>query len=270
MYLIASNLTTRSAKVEQIVRYAKTAGWDASSQPAGLLKELAGRCAASGADALEINVQQHYDQPEAMEFAVKAVQQATDLRLCLSSNIPEVLDAGLRLCKRPPILNYVSVNEIRLRNLFPAAAKYRASVILLVSDPSSPTDARDMLEKTAILVGAANEAGITNDRIMVDPGLIHVTSEPGQRHLAEIIEFLRSLPEAVDPPIGTTCWLTNSSTGAPASRRKTIETALLALLAGAGLSSVFLDILRPENQRTARLIKIFTNQLVYSDSEIDS
>ncbi len=111
-------------------------------------------------------------------------------------------------------------------------------MVLLVSDPAAPTDAREMLRKTAILVGAANETGIPNDDIFVDPGLIHITSELGQRHLVEIMEFLRRLPEVTEPPVKSTCWLANSSAGAPRRLRPVIETALLPMLAGAGLSSV--------------------------------
>ncbi|OGO38323.1 MAG: hypothetical protein A2147_02705 [Chloroflexi bacterium RBG_16_57_8] len=269
MFLIASNLTTRDTKVEQAMRYAKVAEWEVNSQPAESLKELTERCATAGANAIEINTQQHYDLPEAMAFAVNVVQQQCDLQLCLSSNNAETLEAGLRACKRPPLVNYVSVDEARLKEALPAAARHNAGVIFLVSDPSSPTDAREMLQKAAILVGAANAAGISNDRILVDPGLIHVTSALGQRHLVEVVEFMRNLPDATDPEVRSTCWLANSSTGAPRRRRSIIETSLLPMLAGAGLSSVFLDVLRSENRRAARLVKIFKNELVYSDGDIE-
>ena len=124
-----------------------------------------------------------------------------------------------------------------------------------------------MLQKAAILVGAANEVGITNDRIFIDPGLVHITSEYGQRHLVQIIEFLSHLSEIVDPPVNSTCWLANSSAGSNQRTRTVIETTLLSFLAGAGLSSVFIDVLRPENQRALRMVKIFRNELIYSSSE---
>lgn len=269
MFLIASNLTTRDARVEQIMRYCKEAGWGVGSEPAGMLKEIAKQCVAAGAEALEIDTQQHHDQPEAMEFAVRAVQEVSDLQLCLSSNSAETLEAGLNVCKKPPLVNYVSIDQSRLEKIVPVAARRGAGIVLLVSDPASPGDAREMLQKAAVLVGVANGAGIPNDRIMVDPGLIHVTSEAGQRHLAEVIEFLRDLPDAVEPPVRSTCWLTNSSAGAPADRRPTIEASLLPMMAGAGLSSVFLDILHTEVRRAARLVRIFNDELVYSHSELD-
>ncbi|MDO8568886.1 MAG: hypothetical protein Q7R57_09270 [Dehalococcoidales bacterium] len=52
-----------------------------------------------------------------------------------------------------------------------------AEVVLLTSDPAAPTDAREMLEKAAVLVGAANEVGIPNENLFLDPGLIHITHD---------------------------------------------------------------------------------------------
>lgn len=233
------------------------------------MQDLTEQCVTAGADALEINVQQYHDLPEAMEFAVNAVQQATDLQLCLSANNAQVIEAGLRTCKRPPLVNYISIDETRLKNMLPIVANHGAGVVLLVSDPTAPTDAREMLQKAAILVGAANEVGIPNDDIFIDPGLIHITSDRGQRHLVEVMEFLRALPDATEPAVRSTCWLANSSAGASRRLRSAIETTLLPMLAGAGLSSVFLDVLRRENRRAVRLIRMFDNEVVYSDSEVE-
>jgi 5-methyltetrahydrofolate corrinoid/iron sulfur protein methyltransferase len=269
MLVIANNITTRNSQVAGIFRQSGAEEWKTSSNAARELGELASRCAAAGAGAVEINVQQRFDTPEAMRFAVKVVQQATDLQLCLSANTAAALEAGLKECRKPPLANYISFDEARLKEMLPVIARHNAGVILLVSDPAAPADAREMLEKTAILVGAANEAGITNDRIIVDPGLIHVTADIGQRHLTEVFEFIRALPDATEPPVRSTCWLANCSTGAPRRLRPAIETALLPMLAGIGLSSVFLDVLQRLNRRAARLIGIFSNEVVYSDSEID-
>ncbi len=270
MFLIANNISTREAKVERILRQAESAGWDIESEPARMLKSLVKQCLDCGADALEINTQQHDDRPEAMDFAVRVAQQVTDGQLCLSTNNAETLEAGLKACRRPPLANYVSPSGERLQEMLPAVARYGAGVILLVSDPVMASDAREMLQKTAILVGAANEVGIPNDSILIDPGLIHITGDAGQRHMVEVFQFLRALSDVSEPAVKSTCWLANCSAGAPPRSRPVIETALLSMLAGAGLSSVFLNVLRPQNRRIARLIKIFNNELIYSDGELES
>ncbi len=106
-------------------------------------------------------------------------------------------------------------------------------------------------------------------RILIDPGLIHITGDIGQRYLCEVTELLKALPELFAPPIKTTCWLGNASIGAPSRLRTVIETGLLAVLSGLGLSSVFLDVLKRENMRMVRLIRILNNEIVYSDGELE-
>ena len=267
MFFIANNITTRKRAVSQIFRQAKTYSY--VSNAIIRLQELTKQCVQAGADAIEINIQQYHDQPKAMEFAVNAIQRVADVQLCLSTNNAEAVEAGLQACKRPPIVNYVSVDEARLRDMLPIIGRHKAEVVLLVSDPSAPTDAQEMMQKAAILIGAANETGIPNERILIDPGLIHVTSAIGQRHLAEVREFLQVLPRTFEPPVRSTCWIANSSAGAPRPLRPVIEMALLPMLAGLGLSSVFMDVLRRDNMRTARLIKIFNDESVYSEGDIE-
>lgn len=266
MFVIANNITTRHAKVDQIFRQAKTTGWDPDQTPARALRELVRQCNMAGAGGIEINIQQHHHPPEAMEFAVKIVQQSTSCQLVLSTNNAEALEAGLRACKQHlPVANYIAVDEARLRDMLPLIARYGAEVILLVTNPAMPAEARDMLKAAAVLVGAANEVGIPNDHILVDPGILHITTPAGQQHLGQVIEFLTALPEAFDPPVRSTCWLNNVSAGAGVRLRPFIEMGLLALLGGLGLSSVFLDVFNSEHMRMAKLIDIFRNKVVYAD-----
>ncbi len=269
MLVIANNITTRSAKVNRVFQQLKTTAWSPEQPPAMMLKELAERCIAAGADVLDINIQQHYDRPEAMEFAVKAVQEVTDHQLCLSTANAEALEAGLRACRRFPLVNYISIDKVRLQKMLPLVAKHGAEVLLLITDPTMPADAEEMLKKSAILVGAANEMGIPNDRILIDPGLFHISSDMGQRHLVEVMEFLRALPEVFEPPVRTSCWIDNASAGAPTRLRPAIATALLAMLAGLGLSSTFLDVLKRENMRMVRLIRVLKNEAVYAHQDIE-
>jgi len=268
MLVVANNISTRNIQVARLFRQKISGCEDADSRAYSSLQNLAEACLKSGANMLEINLQQRFDKPEYAEFAVNAVQDICDCQLCLSVNNVDTLEAGLKTCRRPPLVNYVTFETGRLEETLPLAAKHNADIVLLISDPSSPGDARQMLEKAAILVGAANNAGIPNERILIDPGIFHVTKEPGQRHLREVIEFLRNVPEFFDPQVKTTCWLSNSSAGAPSRLRPVVETMLLAVLFGTGLSSVFLDVLKLENQRAIRLLKIFNNDEVYADDSL--
>ncbi len=269
MFIIANNISTREAKINKIVRQLKDSGWSIYGEPAKSLQEIVKQCVAAGTNAIEINIQQHFDTPEAMQTVVNIIQQATDLPLCLSSHNVETLHTGIDACKTPPIVNYVSLEEARLKELLPVVAQHKARVVLLVSDPAAPTDAKEMLEKAVVLIGAANEVGITNDLIFLDPGLIHIGSDLGPRHLAQVMDFVQASLEAFPTPVKTTCWLSNISTGTPARLRPYLEVTLLAMLAGLGLSSVFMNVLEKRNIQTARLINVFNNETVYADALID-
>lgn len=268
MLVIATNITTRSERVRQACRRLKVREGDDESA-ASVLQDLAKQCVAAGADAIEINTQQYQDRPEAMEFAVKAIQQVTDSQLCLSTNNAEAVEAGLQACRRAALVNYVSIDESKLREILPLVARHGAEAILLITDPAVPRDAQEMLKRATVLIGAANEAGISNDRIMVDPGLLHITSDIGQRHFVQVMEFLRALPEASDPAVKSTCWIGNTSAGAPTRLRSAINTAVLAVLSGLGLSCAFLNVLKVENMRMVRLIRILRNQAMYSERDLE-
>ena len=263
MLVIASNITTRDPKIERILRKVDL------KATRNEIQELARRCVAAGANMLDLNIQQHHDRPDVMAFLVGAVQEVADRRLCLSTGNAVTLEAGLKACDCPPLVNYVSIDQTRLRDMLPLAAQHGAGVVLLVGDAANPGDAEQLAKKAAILVGAAGEVGIPNDSILIDPGLIHITADIGQRYLGEVMEFLKALPELFTPVVSSTCWLGNISVGAPASLRPVVETAALAMLAGVGLSSVFLDVLKRENMRMVRLTRILRNEVIYSDGELE-
>ena len=275
MLVIASNITTRNRKVAEALkpRLAESVSQKASDkikkERAEFLQKLAKRCVAVGADVLDINLQQRYDEPHIMKFAVETIQDVTDRQLCLSSNRAETLKAGLQACRRPPIVNYISLDKERLEEALPIAALHGAEVILLIADPIASAGIEDNLKFAAVLVGAANESGISNDHIILDPGVLHVTSDIGQSHSKTLLELLPALSEAFDPPIRTTCWINNVSAGAPRRLRPAINNTFLAMMSAAGLSSAFLDVLNKELMRRIRLIKILKDEAIYSDRDVE-
>ncbi len=275
MLAIANNLTTRNRKVAEALRPRTAESVSAKAaerykkERTDFLQDLATQCVRAGADIIEINLQQRYDEPEIMKFAVETVQKATDRQLCLSSRNANTLKAGLRACWRPPVVNYISLSVERLEETLPIAARYGAEIILLIADPTAPTTIDDILKSAAVLVGAANESGIPNNNIYLDPGVLHVTSDLGQRYSRMLFELLPALAETFDPPIKTTCWINNISAGAPRRLRPIINNTFLAMLGGVGLSSAFVDVLNKDTMRTIRLIRMLKDEIIYSDRELE-
>lgn len=275
MQIIASNITTRNRtiagalKQRPIEAAAHQVSQKTRRERVELLQGIAKQCLAAKANILDINLQQRYDRPEVMKFIVDTVQAVSDAQLCLSSNRPETLDAGLAACKQPPIVNNVSLDQQQLTAILPLVARYNASVILVPTIMAAPGSAENILASAAALVGAANEAGISNDRIVIDPGVFHVTSDIGQRHLKTLTDLLPAIAEAFDPPVRTTCWINNISAGITPRLRPVVNRVFLAVLAGLGLSSAFVDVLDKDAMRTVRIVSILRGNLIYSDRELE-
>jgi cobalamin-dependent methionine synthase I len=275
MLAIANNITTRNRRVSEALKLRPAESISPKvadrikKERVDFLQELASDCIEAGADILDINLQQRYDEPEIMKFAVETVQGAVNCQLCLSSNRVDTLESGLRACKRPPIVNYVSLDSEKLKDILPLIARYKAEVILVVSSPTALNSTEDILKAAAVLAGAANESGISNKRIILDPGVLHVTSDAGQRHAKTLLELLPAFSEIFDPPIRTTSWINNVSAGAPRRLRPVINNTFLAMLAGVGLSSAFVDALNSGTMRTVRLIRILRDDAIYSDRDVD-
>ena len=267
MYVIANNISTRKKEVADIFATARDGDWQ-DPGAVSRLRMLTEKCVTAGADALEIDLQQRYEKPEAIEFAVNTVQSATRKQICISARDIDVLEAGLKMCRIPPIVNYVSLHEECYADKLQLAGRYGAEVVLLVSQAMNPSDSRAMLNDAAVLIEAAGRAGIPSQSLLIDPGLIHIRYDIGQQHLLEAVEFLKTLPEIARPPVRNTCWLGNASAGIPSSLKPAVETSLLSLLRGVGLQTVFSDVLGIDIMRSVRLLKVFTGQTVYSDAYI--
>lgn len=275
MLVIANNISLRNRKIAQAFkrRPAEVASPRAAErlreERIGILQDFAHRCAAAGADVLELNMPQQRGGEQVMKLAVEAIQGVVDLQLCLSTYYAGAMEAGIQACSRPPIVNYVSFDEMKLRGILPLVAKYGAEVILVPVKPGSIVTAEEMVQAAAVLVGAANESGIPNDRILVDLGAMHVTSSEGQSSLPTLLELLPDLGEVFEPPVRTTCRVSNVSAGAPRRLRPSIESVFLAMLSSLGLSSAFLDVFSKETMRTVRLIRMLKNQIVYSERGVE-
>lgn len=259
MQVIANNIASRNTKVAQALRKA-----DAS-----FIQELTRQCLANGADILDINLQHEFDRPKTMVFVAQAVQEVADVQLCLSSNSAETLEAGIRKCKRPPIVNYISLQEEKIQKFLPLAARHNADVILLPTGSAPATGGEDVLRSASVLVGAANEVGITNNRILIDPGVFHITTMEGQHHTQVLFDLIPALAETFEPQVRTTCWVENISAGIPARLRPRLNGAFLTMLSVLGLSTVFLDVLNKETERSLRLARILKGELIYSDRDAE-
>ena len=258
------------AIAENINVMSKSIGQAMQDRDPGPIQKLAQECTAAGADILDINLgPARKGGPELMEWVVQTVQEASDLQLCLDTSNHEAMEAGIKVCKKKPLLNSFSAQPDKMENILPLAGKYECEIIGLTMSTHIPIDADERIAIAYELVAAANAVGVPNERIWIDPIILPIGVEVGQAHAVAVQAVLRALPELFEEPVQTTCGLSNTSNGAPDELRSSIERAYLPMLAASGMTSAILNAKDKEMMRTVRLINALQNTSLYSVSDAD-
>jgi 5-methyltetrahydrofolate corrinoid/iron sulfur protein methyltransferase len=227
------------------------------------LQELARRCEQAGAQILDINPgflsARHEDR---MVFLVEAVQQVSRLRLMLDSPNPKVLAKGLAACDQPPILDALTLEEEKLREILPLAVAHDTGLVLLLLDERSfpPPSLEGKVTVAMQLREAALAAGVKEERLIFDPVLPNLSWPDAWAQVGAIIKLVRLLADGAlfQSNARTMVGLSNLRSGLRHTYPNTIDEACLYLLAGAGLTYVLADALQREIMAAVRL----SNQVV--------
>jgi cobalamin-dependent methionine synthase I len=230
---------------------------------------MARDCTAAGADLLDINLgPARKGGPELMEWMVNTIQEVSDLQLCLDTSNHEAMEAGIQACKQPPLLNSFSAQPDKMENILPLAAKYDCEIIGLTMSTNIPKDANERLAIAYEVVMAANELGVPNSKIWIDPIVMPIGV--AQDHAVPVMEVVKGITEMfADDPVQMTCGLSNVSNGAPDELRSSIERAYLPMLACCGMTSAICNAKDPEMMRTIRLINALQDKALYSVSDAE-
>lgn len=260
MRVIAENINVMNKKIGEAMQ-------NRNPEP---VQKLARECTEAGADLLDINLgPARKDGPALMEWMVKTVQEVSDLQLCLDTSNHEAMEAGIKACHKPPLLNSFSAQPDKMENILPLAAKYDCEIIGLTMSTHIPIDADERIAIAYELVAAANALGIPNERIWIDPIILPIGVEVGQAHAVAVQKVLKALPELFEEPVQSTCGLSNVSNGAPNELRSAIERVFLPMLAACGMTSAICNAKDPEIMRTVRLINDLNNEALYSVSDAE-
>ena len=176
---------------------------------------------------------------EMMEWLVSCVQESVDTPLSLDSTNPDAIEAGLKVCKKRALINSVSLQPERLERILPLATKYNAEMIgLLWGTDGMPRDVNERCMLTVNLVYAANENGVPNENIWVDPIATPISGDVAK--ITSCVEFLRMLPE-IAPGCKSVVGLSNVSNGTPTQLRPYLNRVFLVMLEQARIYSVIAD-----------------------------
>ncbi|MBW1670400.1 MAG: dihydropteroate synthase [Deltaproteobacteria bacterium] len=208
----------------------------------GPIQLMANEEVADGADFLDLNIgPARKEGHELMPWIVNVTEEITDCPLSLDTTNADALIAGMKAARNPKIhvMNSISLQPERMKKLIPVAAEAGCNVVgLLWGVDGMPRDSNERAAMTVDLSMAMNEAGIPNEKILVDPITTPITL--GSDQVMSGLEFMGMLPE-IAPGVKSVVGLSNISNGVSTEKRPYLNRALLAMLMKHGIWSAIVD-----------------------------
>jgi 5-methyltetrahydrofolate--homocysteine methyltransferase len=201
------------------------------------IRELALAQVEAGAAILDVNVGiPGADEPALLPEVLRLVSSWVEVPLCIDSNNPLALAAGLAAVEGKPLVNSVNGEEERLSSILPIVRDRGAAVIgLTMDDRGIPEDAETRLAIAERILERAAKLGIPAEDVLIDPLVLTVgaNQQAGRVTLQTIERLRREL--GVNINVGAS----NVSFGLP--ERTIINQAFLALCIGAGANCAITD-----------------------------
>jgi 5-methyltetrahydrofolate corrinoid/iron sulfur protein methyltransferase len=218
----------------------------------------------AGADCLDVNCGPASKQPLSdLPWLVETIQQVTDKPLSLDSSKPQVIEAGLKVCKNKAVINSTTADAEKLESLLPLAKQYNARLIgLTISTKGIPQNKDQRLELAAMIVAHCTDAGFSAEDLYLDPIVLPVNV--AQAQMMEILEAIHEFKIISDPSPKTIVGLSNVSQGTKV--RNLVNRTFLTMALGYGLDAAILDPL--DNELIDALItsELILNRNIYCDS----
>ena len=256
MYIIGENIHIISQKVKDALR----------DKDGKFFQELAVRQVEEGADALDLNLgPRKKDWEEVFPWMVKTVEAVVDVPLCFDSTNVLGIEAGLKhVTKAQPIINSTSAEPERLQVVPELAKKYGTRLIALTMGKSGIPVAADDRVNIALetLIPRALELDFPIEDLIIDPLVLTVSG--CQDYCPELLEAVRMLQFAWDPPPPVSVGLSNVSNAVPHENRALINRVYCAMLMGTGLQMMIADPFDAELKEVIRVIEERDEQMPVS------
>ncbi len=229
-----------------------------AERDADLIRERAKKQAEAGATFLDVCASVEEDvEVETLKWMIDIVQEVTDTPICVDSPSARSCVAAIPFCKRPGLVNSVSLEGNKIDTIFPVIADTDWECVALLCDNDGIPDSVERRMKVFHgIMEKAKEYNIAPGRLHIDP--LVVTLSTDQTALTVFAQCCRQI-KAEYPDIHITSGLSNISFGLPT--RKNINQAFMVLAMNAGMDSAIVD---PTNKNMIGMIYA-TNALLERD-----
>lgn len=184
---------------------------------------------------------------ETLVWMICNIQAVTDVPICIDSPSARTCVRALPFCRRPGLINSVSMEGDKIDTIFPVIADTQWQCVALLCDNDGiPNSVEKRMDVFHAIMDKAKQYGIAPSRLHIDP--LVVTLSTDQTALLVFAECCRRI-KAEYPDIHITSGLSNISYGLPI--RKNINYAFMTLAMEAGMDSAIVD---PTNQQMTGII----------------
>lgn len=205
------------------------------------------------------------ERAEAYEWMVKVVQEVSELPLVLDSTNYNAIEAGLKLCKRPAIINSTDAEPDHMERVFTMAMEHNAGVVgLCMNKKGIPLDHDLRVAFAMEIVATADGFGLPMEDLYIDPLILPVNV--AQEHALQVLETLRQVKMLANPAPRTVLGLTNVSQKSPANITSLLNRTFLAMAVASGLDAAIMNANDEDLVDVAATTEILLNNKIYADS----
>jgi 5-methyltetrahydrofolate corrinoid/iron sulfur protein methyltransferase len=227
---------------ESINIMSKTIGPAMKEKNAKPIQDMAVAEAEAGSDFLDVNIgPARKGGAEMMEWLVKTIHEVVDMPLSLDTTNLEAMEAGIKAHTKGgrPLVNSVSCQADRIDAGLDLVKKYNAQMVgLLWGTDGMPRDVNERASLAVDIIFKANEKGIPNEDIFIDPIATPICGEINQ--VLACTEFM-GMVQDLAPGCKSTVGLSNVSNGVPDNLRAPLNKAYVLMLHKQGLYSAIVD-----------------------------
>ena len=197
----------------------------------------------AGADIIDVNVGGgNIDEAAVLPEAVRAVQEAVQVPLCIDTRNNAALKAALAVCQGRPLVNSISGEKVVLDTILPVVAEHKLPVVALcMGSGGIPKTAVERVKIAHQALEVAIKAGVKAEDVLFDPLILTVGADDQAGRVAlETISLLRK----EFPRNSITGGASNVSFGMPL--RPVLNANFLAVAVAMGMNVPITDVTYPE------------------------
>ena len=213
------------------------------------IKDLAKRQSDAGSAFIDCCASVNENELETLKWMIDAIQSATDCPISIDSPDVQVIIDAMSLCRSPGLFNSVSGEGQKIDLAFPILAKPEFGkwevMALLCDDTGIPKTAAKRIEVFDNIMAKANEYGINESRIHIDPLVEMLCTTDDGAGISMLLEVMNHI-KASHPKVHISGAISNISFNLPV--RRLVNQAFAVLAINAGMESAVLDPLNQDLQ----------------------